>query len=187
MMQGKRVWFFLLLTIVVMLVSVSLFAAEFSADMVSSGNGEVFSGKMYVKGNMWKMEGIQEGEKVIMIYDFDNGKMITLMPEEKMYMEMTIAKGDINDPRGREGIDELATKKVLGKEKVNGFMCEKIEYIYHAKEIGTITVWYSEKLDYYIKTKSKEGGMELKNIKVGALSSSLFKVPKDYQKMGFSF
>jgi hypothetical protein len=171
-----------------MLFSLSAYAVEFSADMVHTMDGKTTMSKVYITGNKMRMETDQDGQKAVMINDYQNRKVIILMPDEKMYMEMPIQGSDANDPEYKEQIESLAESKSLGKETVNGYVCEKIQYVYHDKELGTVTMWYSAELNYYIKIKAKDMEMELKNIQVGTLSRDLFTVPPGYSEMGgFNF
>ncbi len=169
-------------------ISLSAYAVDFSADMVHTMNGQTTVSKVYITGTKMRVETEQDGEKAIMINDYQNRKIIILMPDDKMYMEMPIQAGNANDPDYQKQIKSLADKKSLGKETVNGYLCEKIQYIYHDKDLGSVTMWYSAELQYYIKIKAKNIEMELKNIKTGALSQALFTVPPGYSEMGgFNF
>jgi len=168
--------------------SLSAYAAEFSADMVHTMDGQTTVSKIYITGTKMRVETEQDGEKAIMIHDYKNRKVIILMPDDKMYMEMPIQASNANDPDYQKQIESLADKKSLGKETVNGYLCEKIQYIYHDKELDSVTMWYAEELQYYIKMKSKDIEMELKNIKVGTVSQDLFTIPQGYTTMrGFEF
>jgi len=165
------------------------FAAEFSADMLHKTGGQTSTGKAYVKGDKIRQEMIREGETGVMIIRMDKGVIWNLMPEEKIYMEMPSLGGGMHDPETEKKLEEMAEKKYLGKEKVNGYVCKKYKYIYHDKSMGTMTQWFSEKLNYPIKTemRGQPGGMDIfieyKNIREKRLPDSLFKIPAGYRKM----
>jgi len=167
----------------------SSFAAEFSADMIHKTGKETVKGKVYIKGNKIRQEMVKEGEKGVIIIRMDKGVMWNLMPEEKIYMEMPGMGDVVSDPEYEKKLDQLAKRKYLGKERVSGYVCKKYEYIYHDKSMGTLIQWFSEKLNYPIKTKTKgqPGGMDMlieyKNIKEKRLPDSLFEIPPGYTKM----
>ena len=184
------------LSMVLVIVAMGIFilcnlssAAEFSADMIHKMGEETVKGKVYVKGNKIRQEVVKEGEKAVMIMRLDKGIIWNLMPEEKIYMEMPNLGDVANDPEYIKKIEEMAEKKYLGKEKVNGYVCKKYKYIYSDKSMGALTQWFSEKLNYPIKTEmgGQPGGMDMlieyKNIKEKGLQDSLFEIPPGYTKM----
>lgn len=164
-------------------------AAEFSADMIHKMGGETAKGKVYVKGNKIRQEMAKEGEEAIMIMLLDKGIIWNLIPEQRIYMEMPSMGDVVNDPEYEKKLEEMAEKKYLGKEKVNGYVCKKYQYIYHDKSMGALTQWFSEKLNYPIKSEmgGQSGGMDMlieyKNIKEKKLPDSLFEIPPGYKKM----
>ena len=163
-------------------------AAEFSADMVQRTAQEVFKGKVFVKGNNFRQEINMKGEKQVTIFRQDKGVVWILMPEGKMYMEMHSLAQTKNVPQvDQRKIEKMAEKKHLGKEKVNGYVCDKYRYLYHVKGLGTMTQWFSNKLNFPIKMEmdGPSGHMitEYRNINEKRLSNSLFEVPPGYEKM----
>jgi len=166
------------------------FAAEFSATLVRSGGGEeAGTSTVYLKGDLRREEVKEDDGEGVMIYRPDKGVVWTLMPDEKMYMEVPLQPGMSGAYDDMKSLDAAATPKVLGKETLNGFECEKRRYIQSNLARGSITVWYSPKLGYpvkiHIKTDDKdtEMVMEYKDIKTGKIPASKFDVPADYQKM----
>jgi outer membrane lipoprotein-sorting protein len=186
--MGKRVlfgWGMMLLVVAVILVlSGSSIAAEFSADLLLKQGGKTMTGKVYVKGDKTRQEFVQQGQKQITILRPDKGITWVLMPAEKIYMEMSSQEGAAYDPQLDLNIKDKAEIKLLGKETVNGYMCDKYQYIYRDTSMGTATQWVSKQLNVPIKTeyKSTSGYMltEYKNIKEGNIQDSLFEVPGDY-------
>jgi outer membrane lipoprotein-sorting protein len=164
------------------------YTAEFSADMVQTTPQGVFEGKFFVKDNSFRQETEMGGRKQIMIFRQDKDTVWMLMPREKMYMEMqSDPKAQNVPPVDHQTIEAMAEKKYLGTETVNGYVCEKNQYIYHDKSMGTMTQWFSKKLNFPIKMEmdgpSGHVTTEYKNIKENGLSSSLFEIPAGYQKM----
>jgi outer membrane lipoprotein-sorting protein len=164
------------------------YAVEFSADMVQTTPQGVFKGKFFVKENNFRQETEMQGQKQIMIFRHDKDTVWMLMPREKMYMEMKSDPKAQNVPQvDHRTIENMAEKKYLGTETVNGYVCEKNQYIYHDKSMGTMTQWFSKELNFPIKMEmdGPSGHMtsEYKNIKEKKLSDSLFEIPTGYQKM----
>jgi hypothetical protein len=170
--------------------------AEFSATLLRSGGGEeAATSKVYLKGDL-RREEVKEGDEgeddevgAVMIYRPDKGVIWTLMPDEKMYMEMPLQAGATGAHESVKSLDASAKRENLSKETLNGFECEKRRYIKSNLTRGSITVWYSPKLDYPVKIHIQTGDkdtemiMEYKDIKPGEIPASRFEVPADYQKM----
>ena len=167
----------------------SAYAAEFSADMVQTMPQGVYEGKFFMKGNNFRQEMDMQGQEQITIFREDKGVVWVLMPEAKMYMEMSSQAQEENVPQiDQEKIEHMAEKKFLGKETVNGYACETYQYIYHDKSMGTMTQWFSKKLNFPIKMEthgpSGHTTTEYKNISEKSLSNALFEIPAGYSKMG---
>jgi len=167
----------------IVLSAVAASAAEFSADMVMKGpDGQAMSGKVFVKGQKIRQEIQQDGERVITILRMDKKLSWVLMVDEKVYMEMKMQKS-AEDPSLVEKTDPAKIRR-LGKETVNGFVCEKIQV---TEKDAVITQWISEELGWPIKGEAKtpEGvsSHEYKNIRKGNVPDDLFEVPKGFQKM----
>jgi len=170
----------------VTVLPITAFGAEFSADLVMSEGGDEETGKVFIKGKLQRMELMEDGElSAINISRPDKGVNWNLMPDEKMYMEMSLAE------IGYEDIESLESKSkmtVLGNETVNGYKCEKRRYESDDKAEDPVIVWFSPKLGYPVKIQTLaykgEGDMvmEYKNIKPGNVPDSMFEIPKGYQK-----
>jgi outer membrane lipoprotein-sorting protein len=177
----------LVVVVVIFVLSGSSIAAEFSADLLLKQDGKNTTGKVYVKGDKTRQEFVQQGQKQITIMRPDKGVTWILMPAEKIYMEMSSQEGPAYNPQLDQNIKDKAEIKSLGKETVNGYVCDKSQYIYHDTSLGTLTQWISKKFNYPIKTeyKSSSGYMliEYKNIQEGNVQNSLFEVPGDYALM----
>ncbi len=161
-------------------------AAEFSADYIHKMGEEAITGKVYVKEDKVRQEMVKEGKKAVMIIRMDKGVVWHFMPKERMYMEMPSVKGHYTVVD--KELEKVATKKHLGREKVNGWDCDKYKIIYHDKSMGTGIHWISKKLNYPIKFEMKGASgftvlTQYKNIKEQKLPDSLFEIPADYKKM----
>jgi outer membrane lipoprotein-sorting protein len=129
-----------------------------------------------------------QGAKQITIFRQDKNVVWVLMPESKMYMEMSSDAQAENVPQvDPQRFEQMAEKKYLGKQTVNGYVCETNQYTYHDKSMGTVTHWFSKKLSFPIKmeTQGPSGHTitEYKNISEKGLSDAVFEIPAGYQKM----
>lgn len=167
----------------ILLAGGTALAAEFSADMAMKGpDGQGMSGKVFVKGQKIRQEFDQDGEKMVTILRMDRKLTWILMVDEKAYMEMKM-KESAEDPKLVEKADPAKVKR-LGKETVNGFVCEKIQVT--DKDV-VITQWLSTELGWPIRgeVKGSEGVSthEYKNINKGGVADALFEIPAGFQKM----
>src|SRR4051794_24813339 len=68
-------------------------ATPFSADMaMTMKDGKGMNGKVYVGGGKMRQEMNAQGHEVVQIIDLQKKVADTLMPEQKMYMEMNYAQ-----------------------------------------------------------------------------------------------
>jgi hypothetical protein len=159
-------------------------AEEYSAEMVSRAKGMTVTSKMYSAGNKWRTETRQGGRNMVSILRLDKKLMWSLMPEQKMYMEMKLSEE--RTVGMTEKMPGEVQRKFLGREKVNGIDCDKYEVTYTLKETGkreTIYQWVSrDKMP--IKTAAKDGSWstEIKSFKKGRQPANLFEIPAGYKK-----
>jgi hypothetical protein len=163
-------------------------AAEFSADVVTTGAGGGMKGKIYLKGGNMRQEvaGAPAGKAGVTIFRADKRVTWLLQPAQRTYREIR-GSGGMHDPGWEKEVEKLAVKKSLGTDMMNGQLCDKYLFIYRDKSTGTMTLWVSKRLKFPVKTvaKSARGSMtmECKNIREGRLPDSLFEVPAGYKKM----
>ena len=192
-MQEKKPlrWSITVVLSIMLVCSIPMFAAEFSADMVEQiggKKGETTSHKIYVKGMKYRMEQEEEGQEIIILVDMDENVTRVLMPAEKMYMEM--ASDDLtslaNDPfQSVKKTDSMGESKHLGTETINGYKCDKYLISYEGTEL--MTQWVSKKLNFPLKIVthgSEKRSMELNNISEDPIDDALFEVPDDYTTRG---
>ncbi|MDY6789828.1 MAG: DUF4412 domain-containing protein [Thermodesulfobacteriota bacterium] len=162
-------------------------AVEFSADVNQRLHGTDLTGKIFVKGEKYRLEQ-QDNKKRRMFIIVDQKANLTIVvdPAEKNYME-TPSQGMVslmNDPLQSARYMEQKHKKVLlGDEIVSGFKCKKMKYESQGKEL--MTVWKSIKLGFVLKITlpdKKKSFLQLKNIKEGAVDNALLRVPAGYAK-----
>jgi len=163
-------------------------AAEFAADVVHVQGTQRSTGKTYVKGNKSRTEITEGSQKRITIVRGDKKVVWVLDPTRKTYMEMAnLGSAFQASPEAEKKLEELGERKLVGKETVNGYACDKYDFVYHDKSMGTQTQWMSRKLGVMIKLEYKSSGfpitMELKNLKEGGVADSLFELPAGYKKL----
>jgi outer membrane lipoprotein-sorting protein len=162
-------------------------AAEFSADMIQKSSMGNTQGKVFVRGQNYRQEMAMGGQKQIMIFQKDKGIVWVLMPQLKMYMEMTAGGQQDMAPPTPEEMEKMGDKKYLGEEKINGYKCKKYRYTPKDPSMGTSTMWISNKLNFPIKVEMQGSSgpmsVEYKNIQEKKIQDSLFNLPAGYQKM----
>jgi outer membrane lipoprotein-sorting protein len=156
---------------------------EFSATITSTVAGNTSVGKIFVSKNKMRNENVTGDRKGASIIRMDKGVTWVLM-ENKQYMEMTGMNNKDLKLLEKESEQKFIIKS-LGKEKVNGYLCEKKRYTDRKGEYGVTTIWYSPKLKYMVKNEHSKDGkvnltMVLSDIKTGKQPASLFEVPSGY-------
>ena len=181
-MYNKSI-FIVTLLVSVLCIAVSSYALEYSADTVFTANGQKMYGKMNAKEDRFRME-ITNPQHMITISRMDKNVVWSIMPSEKMYIEMpfnpsTAPKTDVN-------IEGEIDREHLGSEVINGHSTEK--YLITFKN-GNLTQkihqWLATDINFPIKTAdpNKEWIQEYKNVKIGVQPDKLFEVPEGYSKM----
>jgi len=157
---------------------------QFSADMVQNAGGKTSKMRYFQGDQKLRMEmKSDDGQSATSIIDIKARRMLQLMPEEKMYMEMPLGGQFTAWAADEKTQNEYYDMKPAGTETINGYLCDKYNLIPKKQGLEKSTTWISRKLGYPIKTVSASHSMELTNIREGAQPASLFEVPKGYQKM----
>ena len=109
----------------VFVLALSSWAAEFSADMIQKMQGQTQTGKVFIKGKKMRMEMNAPGNKMVHIMLPEENKTIMLMTKEKMYMEMVATNNPSSSPSSnKEDLEKVATLKQLRTETINGYLCD---------------------------------------------------------------
>ena len=165
-------------------------AAQFQADMMMDGLGQKVTGRVYVKGELMRQEMDTSMGKSVTITDGGKDMMYVLMPEQKMYMEVSneqlvLAETETIEEKFK---DEADVHKV-GTETIEGYKCDKYEVKYKDPAMGESVMWFSQKLNYPLKgiTKTSEGTLTFTytNIKEGSVDPGLFIIPPGYKKFSY--
>lgn len=188
---------FFLFFIAVLILTPSPAHADYAATQfitIIKGNfgrsRNIFESKLFTKGKKLRMEIEMNGRRSIAISRGDKIPPVfwTLMPDEKMYMEAT-------EEGGISGHISNATKKdyekvFLAKEYVAGIMTNKFKLAWKDEDGSRRTGMAWEAIDlnnapirqefFY---KNEHVLIQLANVKVRELESSLFEIPEGYKKI----
>ena len=163
------------------------FASEFSADVNQQFGNMIMKGKFYMQGDKMRNEMEMMGTTRATIIRKDKGVVWILIPQRIKYMEMPLDEGAKNNPQFyQDKLEEMAKKESQGTEKISGYKCEKALYTFTDTSRGTMTQWYSKKLNFPLKMIWKgpnwEMTTEYSNIKTGNVDKALFELPEGYTK-----
>ena len=160
-------------------LSASVFAVDFSADVVTTQGGKTFNAKVFVSGEKSRMEAPGS----ISISRVDKKVVWMLMPDQKMYMEQPF------DPKkmstAAEKVEGEVERTPLGKDTVDGKTADKYKVTYEIE--GTkneMFQWTESGSSLPLKSAALDGSwsVEYRNIKTGPQPDSLFELPPDYKK-----
>ena len=164
-------------------------AAEFSADLVITQPKETYTIKLFVKGDLYRLEKLDGEEKFLAIENRATNMTIGMDPEQKLYKEIEgMAGAFVNPIKGWESMIERTEKKSIGTETVGGYECEHAVYNYPGETKSVLESWISSKLDFFVKYvvhydgEYGDGVMEITNVVEGPQDDALFVVPADYTR-----
>ncbi len=188
-MQRRLFGIFLFLSLSLLGWAHVSYGASFTADLVLTQNNRVNTGRIYVRDNLIRQEYNLKSESRITIIRADRGRLWTLMPNSRTYVEVAyLGTGTDLKAYGVKAGDIRETR-VAGTETLNGYPCNVIEYVFSDTKLK-LTQWVSPKLNYPVKTEfhglnGLKLSEEIKNISETTLQESLFEIPPGYQKMAF--
>jgi hypothetical protein len=164
----------------------SLYAAgtgppvPFSADYLELSDGLTSQGKYFASPQGIRMEGMSEGEPLLMIVNFSQNVSWMVQVQDRMYVEMPF------DPDDSDTFvtpcPELKKAKRIGRETLHGRSVER----WHCENWNgkMDSVWFDERLKVTVRSEDADGDIfELRNIKEGRLSGDLFQLPAGYTKI----
>ncbi len=162
-------------------------AAEFIADIEQRLHGTDLKGRIFVKGEKYRLEmQDSKGRRMFIIVDQKRDVTTVADPAEKNFTE-TPSTGMLslmNDPfQSARHMEAKFKKTLLGEERVSGYACTKLKFEAQEKEL--MTAWKSERLGFFLKITlpdKKQSFIQLKNIKEGPVNESQFQVPVGFVK-----
>jgi hypothetical protein len=175
-----------------------------------NSDGETTVMDYYIKDNFIKMDVGDGSEGASMVFDTKASKMIVIMPDQKMYMEMPVSLNE--QMKSKEESLKGEFTQTGEKKDILGYSCE--QWIYKDEE-NEIESWMTKELGSFVfmanpmdgasnkpewQTKLEQGGyfplsvtvresidtpattMEVTSIEKKSLDKSMFVPPADYQK-----
>jgi len=170
----------------------SAFAQDFSAEVFNvNGKDAVKAGKVYVKGSKMRIDrgdASPEASTPLMVVDLEAHTVTIMDPTSHTYLksEMDADAGlsffHISD--GSNACTDLSKMagmqscKKAGNETINGRQSSK--YSGKSEDGKQITMWVDPEVNFIVKWQNGAEVGELRNIKVGAQTASMFDMPSDY-------
>ena len=179
-----RVWAVLGSILFVFFLTIGLVrAADFSADVFNTYQGQATQAKIFVQMEKIRMEtpGIEE----YTILRTDKRVIWIVIPEEKTYIEIQSSQ-----PQGA-GVKMKGevSRQFLSSETVNGYATNKYEVHYLDKDtLHKAHQWIASDLNYPIKISALDGSWstEYRNIRIGLQPDNLFEIPQGFDKISRS-
>lgn len=163
-------------------------AAQFSADLVEKSGMPGFASHIYVKDGLIRREIRNPNGAEAVIYRLDKNLMWILQVQDKTYVQTDFSKPTAwMSADFYEGVKDVASKKLLGTEKVAGYDCDKYLIFFTDKNKGKITQWISKKLNFPLKvrvwTPRSDMTLVYSNIQEKKLPDRLFELPQDFSRL----
>jgi hypothetical protein len=161
--------------------------SEFSGEIVKSEGLEVVTGKIHVKGGIYRLEFPDPaGPTVVSIAEPEADKVLVLVPRYKLYLEGEYSGflARMNDPFATiAGMRPHYTSKDGGEEAIDGHACRKELLLQGDRHV--VTVWTSKTLGFPLKVaipQQKGWWAEVRKVREEAVPDELMAVPAGYQK-----
>ena len=159
-------------------------AKEYSATMVSQSAGQTITTQIYMKPDKFRTDTKMAGTSTIVRKDLN--KVWTIMPAQKIYMEMQQTADAPSTQAVEDKVKGEVSRKKVGSETINGHPSTKYEIATKADgKTVQIHQWWATDINFPVKTAAVDGGwsMEYRDIKIGDQPDSLFEIPAGYKKM----
>lgn len=156
------------------------FAEKFSADMITTSNGQKITGKYYISGSNFRTDSNVQGMKTSTIVQQDKNMVYALMHNQKMFIQMPIKKANPSSLMASH-TRYKPTMQFIQNDKVNGIPAKKYKAMSpESKEI--VYIWMTQDDKWPVKIEEPKSGsvIEYKNINAN-FSESVFAIPADYK------
>lgn len=155
-------------------------AADFTADTITKAGKKVTNGKVWVKGDKWRVE--KANTPLFWIGRGDKGIFWELNGAERTYAEGKLTPAGW--PKVTEKLAGETSRKPVGQETIDGHPAKKFEVT--AKEGNKTEIynqWVATDLKIPLKLTKTDGSwsLELKNFKKGAPDNA-FEIPAGFEK-----
>jgi len=151
-------------------------------DYVMTAKDTKMNGKVWVAGKKIKSEMVMENQKIISILDGDANVLYSYMPEQNMAMKMAFDPSKVSKSPDQYSKELDAAKiKVLETTTYDGIRC-KVLLMQETEGKGQTKMWVREDYGIPLRVEVTDPSgesmvMEYKNIKIGAQSADIFKLP----------
>ncbi|MEJ1960577.1 MAG: DUF4412 domain-containing protein [Gammaproteobacteria bacterium] len=159
---------------------------EYSADRIMETEAGTFEGKVYSAKDKERSETSLRGMTSVMILRRDKQLGWMLMPAQKMYQQMDLAKAQAQS--GGQPQEQVEITEV-GSDTVEGQSATKYKLIMKDGSAGGF-MWFTKdgimvKMDTVVKNGRDKSRMTLtlRNVKIGSQDASLFELPSGYNAM----
>ena len=155
---------------------------KYTLTITSTGQPEVAM-TIYKKGNKIRQEISAGDNAAILIMDGDAKTIFTLMPANKMAMEMPFNEAMMAQVNWQSAADILKNNpNITGTETIDGKSCTVISW---KDANGSAKYWIWTETGIPLKMEATYGGttstMEYSDIDLSDIPDSMFEVPGDYQ------
>jgi hypothetical protein len=155
------------------------FPTQCSVEQTVTTSGASHKTKLFMDGEKMRMEINAQGMDMISIVRKDKKLVYTLMPAQKMYMEI---------PFNQESVKEVwkdpeAKFVAVGTENIKNQACTKYKLTLKADEYF---LWVNPTTKLPVRQSSADGKtvIDWDSFKPGPQAADLFELPADYKKMG---
>ncbi len=153
---------------------------DLSADTEMLENGEIQHGKIFIKGDKYRIQ--REGESDYIILRHDKGEMWVVVPKDRVYVVLPLEPK--RTPQIQEANPGEVSRRLIGHETLDGHPVEKYEItVREGSKTESFYQWTATDLNFPIKTTAIEGewSVVFTNVKKG-VPNSLFEIPEGYRK-----
>jgi hypothetical protein len=174
-------------------MSATTFAQEFSADLVRQKPAGAAKSKIYVSKGKVRMETEGQSKANYVILNLAQRQSSMVLPDNKTYILsapgqvpssipfFNIENAENACPAWEKSVQRPSTCTKVGDDTVGGR--STVKYTGTAGNGDTGTAWVDRKLRFPIKWEGEKGAAELQNIQEAPQPASLFTIPSDYEKM----
>ncbi len=172
------------LLLVLFLLPVPAWGANFSAQMLVKDGDKIIPGRIFVQDGKMRQEFIDESGQTITIVHPDQKLIWVIIPRERAYIELPL--------RARlpgqfiQMPPNPINKRHLGRETVNGYEADKYQLtVQGGGGLEFQTFWVAPKLGMPLKVvcNQRQFSIEYRNIKEGKQPDHLFAPPPGYRKV----
>jgi hypothetical protein len=158
-------------------------AADFSAEVFNTHQGQATQAKIYVQTDKIRMD--TPGTDEYTILRTDKRVIWIVIPEEKSYLEIRSSQPRESDVKMKGEV----RRHYLSSETLNGHATKKYEVHYLDKDtLHKAHQWIATDLNYPIKISALDGSWstEYRNIRIGSQPDSLFEIPEGFDMISRS-